>query len=266
VPRLADLGVYIASESSFYRALKQHDELHHRARTKVRRQRKHTLTTHQANHPKELWSWDITYLPSRIKGCFFYLYMIIDVFSRKIVGYEVYEQELGQFAAKLMERTVIAEQICQTKKPLILHQDNGAPMKSYTFKAKLEELGIVSSYSRPRVSDDNPYIESLFRTLKYSQLWPSKGFEDLTQARQWVQHFVHWYNQEHRHSKIGFITPHQKHTGQSDALMKNRTEVYQAAKNKHPSRWSGQIRNWESTQTVFLNPEKSVQKDGKTAA
>lgn len=130
----------------------------------------------------------------------------------------------------------------------------------------LEELGIVSSYSRPRVSDDNPYIESLFRTLKYSQLWPSKGFEDLTQARQWVQHFVHWYNQEHRHSKIGFITPHQKHTGQSDALMKNRTEVYQAAKNKHPSRWSGQIRNWESTQAVFLNPEKSVQKDGKTAA
>ncbi len=266
VPRLADLGVYIASESSFYRVLKQRGEQHHRGRSRERSELSHVLTTHQASAPKELWSWDVTYLPSRVKGQFFYLYMIIDVFSRKIVGYEVYEQETGVYAAKLIERTAFAEQICQTQAPLILHQDNGAPMKSYTFRAKLEDLGIISSYSRPRVSDDNPYIESLFRTVKYSQFWPSRGFESLTQARKWVKHFTSWYNHEHRHSKIGFITPHQKHCGESDKLMENRAKVYQTAKSKNPARWSGKIRAWESTQTVYLNPERKNVGEIKTVA
>lgn len=266
VPRLADLGVYIASESSFYRILKQHGEQHHRGRSREQKQVHPSLTTHQANNPKELWSWDITYFPSRVRGQFFYLYMIMDVFSRKIVGYEVYEQESGLFAAKLLERTVFAEKICQTRVPLILHQDNGAPMKSYTFKAKMEDLGIISSYSRPRVSDDNPYIESLFRTVKYSQFWPSRGFENLTEARKWVQHFVNWYNHEHRHSKIGFITPQQRHCGQSDELMAQRRKVYQAARLKNPARWSREIRAWESTQTVYLNPDKKDSIEAKTVA
>jgi len=126
VPRLADKGIYVASESSFYRILKQHEELHHRGRAKPPHQQK-APTTYTATAPKQLWSWDITYLPSRVKGQFFYLYMIIDIFSRKIVGYEVYEQENGVSAAKLLERTMLLEQVYQQQGTLVLHSDNGAP-------------------------------------------------------------------------------------------------------------------------------------------
>lgn len=255
VPRLADQGIYVASESSFYRILKQYDELNHRGRTKAP-QKSNKPTTHVATGPKQLWSWDITYLPSRVKGHFFFLYMIIDIFSRKIVGYEVYEQENGASAARLLERTLLSEQTYQQCTPLVLHSDNGAPMKSYTFKAKLEALGIVASYSRPRVSNDNPFIESLFKTVKYNQLWPSRGFEDITVARKWVENFVSWYNNQHLHSQIGFITPNQKHQGLDIELMKNRRQVYLAAKQKNPHRWSKDIRKWESTKEVYLNPDK----------
>lgn len=255
VPRLAEQGIYVASESSFYRILKQYDELNHRGRTKAP-QKSHKPTTHVATGPKQLWSWDITYLPSRVKGHFFFLYMIIDIFSRKIVGYEVYEQENGASAARLLERALLSEQVYQQCTPLVLHSDNGAPMKSYTFKAKLEALGIVASYSRPRVSNDNPFIESLFKTVKYNQLWPSRGFEDITVARKWVENFVTWYNNQHLHSQIGFITPNQKHQGLDIELMKNRRQVYLAAKQKNPHRWSKDIRKWESPKEVYLNPDK----------
>ena len=259
IPKLADKGIYIASESSFYRILKQHEELHHRGRAKAPHQQK-APTTHRATAPKQLWSWDITYLPSRVKGHFFYLYMIIDIFSRKIVGYEVYEQENAVSAAKLLERTMLIEQVYQQQSALVLHSDNGAPMKSYTFKAKLEALGIIASYSRPRVSNDNPFIESLFRTVKYNQLWPSRGFESITEARKWVENFVKWYNDEHLHSQIGFITPNQKHEGLDAELMINRKKVYTEAKQKNPQRWSKDIRNWESPKEVYLNPEKQENK------
>lgn len=255
VPRLADKSIYVASESSFYRILKQHDELNHRGRSKSP-QKLNKPKTHVATAPKQLWSWDITYLPSRVKGDFFYLYMILDIFSRKIVGYEVYEQESGVSAARLLERTLLSEQVYQQNTPLVLHSDNGAPMKSYTFKAKLEALGVVASYSRPRVSNDNPFIESLFRTVKYNQLWPSRGFESITEARKWVKNFVGWYNNQHLHSQIGFITPNQKHEGLDIELMNNRRKVYFAAKQKNPHRWSKGIRNWESPKAVYLNPDK----------
>jgi len=255
VPRLADKGVYIASESSFYRILKQHEELHHRGRAKAPHQH-NAPTTYTATAPKELWSWDITYFPSRVKGHFFYLYMIIDIFSRKIVGHEVHEQENGVNAAKLLERTMLLEQVYRPQSTLVLHSDNGAPMKSYTFKAKLEALGIVASYSRPRVSNDNPFIESLFRTVKYNHLWPSRGFESITEARKWVKNFVAWYNTQHLHSQIGFITPNQKHEGLDTELMANRKKVYTEAKQKKPERWSKDIRNWKSPKEVYLNPDK----------
>ena len=235
VPRLADKGVYIASESSFYRILKQHEELHHRGRAKAPHQQK-APTTYTATAPKQL--------------------MIIDIFSRKIVGHEVHEQENGVNAAKLLERTMLLEQVYRPQSTLVLHSDNGAPMKSYTFKAKLEALGIVASYSRPRVSNDNPFIESLFRTVKYNHLWPSRGFESITEARKWVKNFVAWYNTQHLHSQIGFITPNQKHEGLDTELMANRKKVYTEAKQKKPERWSKDIRNWESPNEVYLNPDK----------
>jgi putative transposase len=143
-------------------------------------------------------------LPSAVKGQFYKLYLIEDIFSRFPVGWEVHEEETGELAAELVQRSVLAQR-CATRL-LVLHSDNGAPMKSYSLKAKMEALGIVASHSRPRVSNDNPFSESLFRTLKYWSQWPRKDFAGLEEARQWVKRFIHWYSHEHRHSGIRFVT------------------------------------------------------------
>jgi putative transposase len=255
VPRLADEGIYLASESTFYRVLKAHKQLHHRGRAKKAQKRK-TPTTHIATAPRQLWSWDITYLASPVRGRFYYLYLFEDIFSRKIVGWEVYEQESGELASGLLQRTVLQEQCFKNALPVVLHSDNGAPMKSQTFKAKMEEMGIISSYSRPRVSNDNPFSEALFRTLKYCPMWPSNGFNSLHDARLWVTQFTHWYNNIHRHSAIGFVTPAQKHGGEDAAIMANRKTVYERAKQNNPARWARNTRQWEPILTVTLNPEK----------
>ena len=180
VPTLLDEGVYIASESSFYRVLKANAQLNRRGRSQKVTKRSKPYA-YVADSPNKVWSWDITYLASVIKGRFYYLYMFEDIYSRKIVGYEVHERECGELAAELMQRNMLREQCF--REPLVLHSDNGAPMKSLTMKAKLEELGVTASLSRPSVSNDNPYSEALFRTLKYRPQWPSKGFKSLTDAR-----------------------------------------------------------------------------------
>ena len=257
VPRLADEGIYLASESTFYRILKANNQLHHRGRAKTPK-KNNAPTTHRATAPRQLWSWDITYLASSVKGKFYYLYLFEDLFSRKIVGFEVYEQESGAHAADLLQRTVVREQCLKNPVSVVLHSDNGAPMKSQTFKVKMEEIGVISSYSRPRVSNDNPFSEALFRTLKYCPMWPSNGFSSLETARSWVQKFADWYNNMHRHSKIGFVTPSQKHEGKDLRLMQNRRAIYLAARQKNPARWSGDIRKWEAITEVTLNPEKKV--------
>jgi len=254
VPLLADRGVYLASESSFYRVLKQAGQQHHRGRAKARQASKRP-TTHIATGANEVWSWDISYLPASICGQFFYLYLILDIYSRKIVGWEVHEREGSEEAAALIGRTVLAERCYGT--PLVLHSDNGSPMKSQTMQVKLYDLGITPSHSRPRVSNDNPYSESLFRTLKYCPQWPSSGFETLEAARQWVDHFVCWYNQQHRHSAIRFVTPEQRHQGEDTEILQERDRLYAQAKLKHPGRWSGSTRNWSPVEAVYLNPERA---------
>jgi transposase InsO family protein len=184
--------------------------------------------------------------------------MFMDMYSRKLVGYEVYEEESGEHAVSVLQRSFLSEQCFY--KPLVLHSDNGAPMKSQTLKIKLEELGVLSSYSRPRVSNDNAYAESVFRTLKYRPQWPSSGFKDLNQVRQWVERFVHWYNHEHKHSKIRFVTPQQRHEGQDQQILDQRKVVLEAAKQKTPSRWGGrEVRNCEAVGAVFLNPDRELQ-------
>lgn len=255
VPKLADLGEYIASESSFYRVLKSVGQLHQRGRSKKRR-RLTPPTTHYADSPNAVWSWDVTYLPTLTRGWFYYLYLIMDIYSRKIVGWEVHDKEQGDLAAQLIERSVLAER-CY-RQPLILHSDNGSPMKSYTMQSKLVDLGITPSHSRPRVSNDNAFSESLFRTLKYCPKWPSQGFRDIEVAREWVRDFVTWYNNDHCHSKINFVTPAQRHQGVHKAILAKRDLLYQAAKAKHPERWSGRTRNWCPVSTVTLNPEKQA--------
>ena len=254
VPRLADKGEYLASESSFYRVLKEEGQQHHRGRSKEPQKR--PLATHLARKPNQVYTWDITYLNAEIKGKYYYLYLILDIFSRKAVGYEVWEEESAENASQLIRRTLIREGIHGRKTPLVLHSDNGSPMKGATMLETLYQLGITPSRSRPRVSNDNPYSESMFRTLKYRPNYQPKGFRSLEEARIWVEKFVNWYNDEHHHSGIKFLTPNQRHDGKAHEILKNRQDVYETAKVKHPERWSGKTRNWELREEVWLNPVK----------
>ena len=199
---------------------------------------------------------DITFLPTRVIGKHYYLYMIEDLYSRYGVHWEVHDKESGDLVSQLMTQAVLKSG-CGTKRP-ILHSDNGSPMKSFTMRAKLQSLGITPSYSRPRVSNDNAFIESMFRTVKYCPSWPSQGFIHLDEARAWVAKFMHWYNEQHRHSGIRFVTPGQQHRSEDGEILKNRVDVYEQARQNNPRRWSRDIRNWTPCQTVALNPEKTV--------
>jgi len=264
VPKLADQGRYIASESSFYRILNDNNQLQHRDKNKpARKVTKPEAFT--ATAPNQIYTWDITYLPSRVKGIFFYLYLVLDIYSRKIVGWQVHNEELSVLAADLMK------DICQRegieREQVTLHSDNGSPMKGATMLATLQELGVIPSFSRPSVSNDNPFSESIFRTLKYRPEYPEKPFSDLASARKWVGNFVQWYNFEHCHSGIKFVTPMQRHSGEDIEILAKRKQVYQKAKLQNPQRWSGEIRNWERIEEVRLNPEKgkSDVKENKAA-
>lgn len=170
--------------------------------------------------------------------------------------WEVHEAESGELASKLVSQTVLKH--CGPGERPVLHSDNGSPMKSFTMRAKLEALGIKPSYSRPRVSNDNPYIESMFRTVKYCPQWPSQGFESIESARDWVASFMRWYNEEHRHSALRFVTPGQRYRGEDKGLLEKRQAVCQQAKARNPNRWSGGTRNWRPIGSVALNPEKEI--------
>lgn len=254
VPQLADENRYIASESTFYRVLRRAGETTRRGRQRVPQRR--PLSTWKATAPNQVWSWDITWLKPLTAGHWFYLYLIEDVFSRKIVGYEVYAAESGDYAAELLKRTVLSERCWQ--QPLVLHADNGAPMKSQVLQVKLAELKITPLHSRPRVSNDNAHVESLFRTLKYVPAWPESGFATLEDARSWGEGFVGWYNEEHRHSGISYVTPGQRHRGEDRQLLEKRKMLYEKAKRINPHRWSGQTRNWSRHDEVWLNPERET--------
>jgi transposase InsO family protein len=252
VPALADEGRYIASESSFYRVLREHGQQQHRGRSKAPEPK--PLSTHCATGPNQVWCWDITWLPGPAKGIYYYLYLILDLYSRKIVGWEIYEEESSELASQLIQKAYLREGV--TGVPLVLHSDNGSPMKGASLMETLYRLGIMESYSRPRVSNDNAYAESLFRTCKYRPDYPHKGFANVSDARLWVQGFVSWYNREHKHSGLKFVTPEQRHTGRSAEVMDRRKSVYEAAKAANPNRWSGGTRNWDLPKAVWLNPEK----------
>ncbi|MGH8790483.1 MAG: transposase, partial [Cupriavidus necator] len=194
------------------------------------------------------------WMPAEIKGQYYYWYMMLDVFSRKIVGHEVHRAESAELAALLMRRASLAEGLAG--RPLVLHSDNGSPMKGVTMLATLENLGVVASFSRPRVSNDNPYAESLFRTCKYRPDYPRQAFDSVDEARAWTQRFVRWYNHEHKHSGLKFVTPVQRHGGVAAAVLAHREAVYAEAKARTPERWSGPTRNWRLDDEVWLNPER----------
>jgi putative transposase len=257
VPALADEGIYLASESSFHRVLHAQGQMNHRGRARPPRTSR-PPTTHIAAHPGEVWCWGVTFLPAQIQGRWFYLYLILDLYSRKVVGFEVHDTDSAEHAAHLARRTALAEGVHAMPARPVLHGDNGATLKATTVLAMLYWLGIKPSYSRPRVSDDNAFAEALFRTVKYRPEFPPKGFADLNAARQWTVRFVQWYNHEHRHSGIRYVTPAQRHAGQDRLLLNARHAVYQSARERNPRRWSRQTRNWTPVTAVTLNPERNT--------
>ena len=252
---MADRGQYIGSESTFYRVLKAESQLTHRGAERPA-QKRHKPRALFATAPNQLFSWDITYLPTPVLGIYFYLYLFLDIFSRKIVGWQVYEVESSELASEVMRDICVRENIAPNQ--VVLHSDNGSPMKGATMLATLQTLGVMPSFSRPAVSNDNPFSESLFKTLKYRSTYPQRPFETLLAARQWISMFARWYNEEHRHSAIRFVTPAQRHAGLDRALLDQRVDVYEAAKQKHPERWSGTTRNWQPIHVVHLNPDQQV--------
>lgn len=263
VPALADRGEYIASESTFYRVLHERGLQQHRGRSRppTPRPRGHT-----ADGPWQLAAWDITYLRSHVRGQFFYLYLVEDVWSRKILGWVVHDIESTDFAADLVEeiRREVGDGV--DLRGWVLHSDNGGPMKGATMLATMHKLGIVPSFSRPRVSDDNAYIESLFRTLKYCPEYPSRGFPSVEDARAWVARFVDWYNTVHLHSGIGFVTPSDRHDGRDVGILAERRAVYANARDRRPERWSRHARPWTRPSIVTLHPESEQRPAERLAA
>jgi transposase InsO family protein len=251
VPRLADEGAYIASESTFYRVLRDEKLLAHRGRSAAPSPR--PRAEHRATAPCQVWSWDITYLRTQIRGRFFYLYLMLDVWSRKVVGFRVEDVECTTVASELLKSALADEG--HDGKHLVLHADNGGPMKGATMKATMEKLGVVSSFSRPRVSDDNAFSEALFRTAKYWVEYPRKPFASLEEARKWVAKFVDWYNNRHLHSGIGFVRPADRHAGRDTTILVRRRAVYERARRRHPERWAGSTRAWDAPRLVRLNPD-----------
>ena len=265
VPHLADEGVYLASESTIYRILREEKQLQHRGHSKA--PVGHGIAasrSHVATRPNQVWSWDITYLMTTMRGVFFYLYLIMDIWSRKIVGFEVYDVEAAELSASLFTATCRAERA--DPHSLVLHSDNGGPMKGATMVVTLERLGVLASFSRPGVSNDNAFSESLFRTLKYRPEYPSKPFASIEAARAWVSSFVCWYNTQHLHSSIRFIKPEDRHTGRDIEILAARQEVYNAARTERPDRWSGAARNWAPVAEVKLNPESTAARSDNRAA
>jgi transposase InsO family protein len=255
VPTLADEGVYIASESSFSRVLRAHGQTRHRGRAKAPR-RVRPPTTHIATGPRQVWTWDMSFLPTQVLGVWCYMYLILDVYSRKIVGFEVHDTDDSEHAVELLRRTALAEGLHSIAQKPVLHGDNGSTLKATSVLAMMYWLGLKASYSRPRVSNDNAFSESLFRTAKYRPEFPAKGFADLQEARLWARSFAHWYNNDHQHSGIRYVSPAQRHAGEDHEVLAARHKVYVHARAACPRRWSRHTRNWNPVGAVTLNPER----------
>lgn len=253
VATLAQEGVYIASESTFYRVLKKEKLLNERSNSKKRKKAEKPPEL-VATGPNQVWCWDITWLPLNIKGLFLYAYVIIDIFDRSIVGWEVHDREDVELARGLFSRLSLKWNL----KGVHLHSDNGHPMKGLSLLGLLYFLGVGYSFSRPRVSNDNPFIESFFKTVKYTAGYPG-NFRNIEHAREWTAGFVHWYNYEHLHSGLGYVTPMQKRTGADVALFEQRNQTIEEARRLNPQRWGSRpARVWEKENIIILNPGKKV--------
>jgi transposase InsO family protein len=249
---LLDEGRYICSVRTMYRLLARQDLIHQRDGSKVRQKRARP-PQRRATCPNMVWCWDITWLPAVIRGLFFYAYVIIDIYDRTIVGWTVQKEESEAHSQNLFKTLSKGEDI--TFK--YLHSDNGSPMKGSTLMAFLNALNVGVSFSRPRTSNDNPYIESFFKTLKYDSGYPIR-FKNIEHAREWMADFVNWYNRKHLHSSIGYVTPAQLRDGSAAGIFKKRNRVMQRAKFENPECWGKrETIHWGGPEEVVLNPEKN---------
>ena len=255
VPQLADEGLYLASESTMYRVQRRRG-LRTKKPSTTRTHVTRATTVHRATGANQVWSWDITWLPTTVRGVYLYLYLVMDVWSRRIVGWRVADHESADVAATLITQTCSDGDV--DPQGLVLHSDNGSPMRGSTMISTLQWLGVIPSFSRPHVSDDNPYSEALFRTLKHTPAYPRRPFADLASASRWVAHFVDWYNGTHRHSAIRYVTPNERHDGRDRAVLARRHELYARARATNPERWTGGTRNWSPVELVVLNPERQL--------
>ena len=256
VAKLAGEGVYICSERSLRRVLAERQLDRYRQRSKPAKGQNRPRQ-YVAHEPLRVLSWDITFMrSSTVRGGFFYLYLFLDVWSRRIVGAEVHETQQADLAANLLDKLCVEHEL-ETEK-LVVHSDNGAPMKGATMLATMQSLGITASFSRPNVSDDNAFAESLFRHLKYAPSYPRQGFATLDEARAWVARFVHWYNHEHLHSAIALVTPEDRHHGRDIAILQTRRNTYALAKERNPRRWTAEPRAWKRPAIVTLNPDRLI--------
>jgi putative transposase len=194
-----------------------------------------------------------------------YLYLVIDVWSRMVIAWDLAEHEDPTIAADQVGRANIRERISKGRQqPLVLHADNGNAMRAATREARLEELGVLHSFSRPRVFNENPYSESLLRTTKYRPDYPRRPSTSAEEACRWVASFVDWYNLRHCHSGIKFVTPHQRQRGPAVKICLHRIEVYEQARQRHPRQWSRSIRCWRRPEVAWFNqPQDALNETGQ---
>jgi transposase InsO family protein len=247
---LLDEGRYLCHWRTMYRILSVYNEV--RERRLLRRHPVYKRPELLATGPNQVWSWDITWMRGPRKGEKYALYVVIDIFSRYVVGWMIAEFESSELAKQLVAETARKQGI--EPGTLTIHADNGKPMKGKPLRQLLIELGINQSHSRPHTSDDNPFSEAQFKTMKYKSDYPNR-FESMDAAREWARTFFYWYNDEHYHSGLNLLTPASVHYGEADEIREQRQQVMSSAFEAHPTRFSkGQPKVHGAPAAVYINP------------
>lgn len=248
---LLDEEQYVASIRTMYRVLLEEGESGERRN--IRHHRDAVKPELIATAPNEVWSWDITKLCSFNRFVYFHLYVILDIYSRYVVGWMIADRECQYFAKSLIESTI--KQFGILPNQLTIHSDNGPSMTSQTISQLLEKMGVLKTHNRPYTSNDNPFSESHFKTLKYQSEFPDR-FESIEQAEKFCQEFFRWYNSVHYHSGILFLRPSTVHFGLADYTLKNRHKVLMDAYEKNPTRFNHKIPLLKKLRPAYINPPK----------
>ncbi len=254
--QLLEEGHYLCSIRTMYRLLAANNEV--RERRAVASHPVYTKPELLATGPNEVWSWDITKLKGPVKWTYYYLYVILDIFSRYVVGWMIAERESATLAKRLITESCCKQNIVEEQ--LTLHADRGSSMKSKVVAQLLSDLGVTKTHSRPHVSNDNPFSESQFKTMKYRPEYPNR-FGSIQDARVFAVDFFRWYNEEHRHCGIALYTPSDVHYGRVEQIQQDRQATLDAAYQQHPNRFVNKPPEAAMPpQAVWINPPKNAEK------